>query len=112
MMPKSRQKPISLSEKWEGQTSLPGTFAVREVLRVLKKTPQIFGEAKLQQTLKNMQALDSKFKATGETFFHPGKNAFETADAFTDIHMNRYRQGGRPSLPALAIHHAGRLGLD
>jgi hypothetical protein len=65
------------------------------------------------ETLKEIEALDSRFSAAGGAFFHLGKDAFATAEAFTRIHIRQYRSAGsRPSLPLLAAHHAARLDID
>ncbi len=39
----------------------------------------------------------------GGVFFQLGSDAVQTAEAFTQIHIEQYRKTGRPSLPALAI---------
>ncbi len=70
------------------------------------------GQATFNQTLANIGTLDSTFQSRGAMFFETGSNAFETADKFTQIHIDEYRSNGRPSLPALAAHHAEKLGLD
>ena len=84
-----------------------------EVSRILKDNPQAFGnDPRLKRALQDIQALDKNFKEIGGIFFHAGSNAFETAEKFTQTHVESYRQTGRPSLPALAMHHAEQMGLD
>jgi hypothetical protein len=88
----------------------------REISRVLAENPQaladIGGNEQIQRTLQNITELDRSFQERGGVFFHSGSNAFETAERFTQIHVEQYRETGRPSLPALAVHHAEALGLD
>lgn len=89
------------------------TQAFNEVARVLKEKPRILGnDPRLTETQVDMLALDRHFEETGGRFFHTGLNAFETARKFTGIHIENYRQTARPSLPALAVHHAEQMGLD
>lgn len=84
-----------------------------EVARVLKEKPRVLGDdPRLTETLVDMLALDRYFEETGGRFFHTGSDAFETARKFTEIHIEHYRQTGRPSLAALAVHHAEQMGLD
>lgn len=73
---------------------------------------ELGGADSFNQTLKSIGSLDQKFEQRGGVFFHTGSNAFETADKFTQVHIDEYRATGRPSLPALAAHHADQLGLD
>lgn len=88
----------------------------REINRVLAENPRaiadIGGNDQIQRTLQNITELDRSFQERGGVFFHSGSNAFETAERFTQIHVEQYRETGRPSLPALAVHHAEALGLD
>ena len=85
----------------------------QEISRVLKGNLQVFkSDPRWRETLRQLRELDRRFKETGGIFFHTGSNAFETAQKFTEIHVERYRQTGRPSLPALALHHAEQLGLE
>lgn len=87
-----------------------------EISRIAGHVPGVtktFGDdKKLAETLASILATDDNFQQTGGIFFQPGSDAFETADRFTRIHVEQYRQTGRPSLPALAMHHAQILGLD
>ena len=69
-------------------------------------------KANIQKTLKNIQKMDDEFQENGGVFFHAGKDAFETAKKFTEIHVEQYRNSDRPSLPALAAHHAEKIGLE
>jgi hypothetical protein len=86
---------------------------MKEVTRVLKEqAPSLINDGRLQQTLQDILNLDHQFGTRGGIFFHTGSNAFETAEKFTRLHVMDYRQRGRPSLPALAIHHAQHLQLD
>lgn len=73
---------------------------------------ELGGADSFNETLKSISTLDRKFEERGGVFFHTGSNAFETADKFTQVHIDEYRATGRPSLPALAAHHAEQLGLD
>ncbi len=73
---------------------------------------ELGGAESFNQTLKNIGTLDQKFEERAGVFFHAGSNAFETAQKFTEIHVEEYRNNGRPSLPALAAHHAEQLGID
>lgn len=73
---------------------------------------ELGGADSFNQTLKSIGTLDQKFEERGGVFFHTGSNAFETADKFTQVHIDEYRATGRPSLPALAAHHAEQLGLE
>ena len=85
----------------------------QEISRVLKGNLGAFkNDPRWWETLRQLRVLDRRFKETGGIFFHTGSNAFETAQKFTEIHVERYRQSGRPSLPALALHHAEQLGLE
>src|SRR5256885_8961322 len=58
-----------------------------------------------------MATLDSNFESGGGVFFHLGSSPAETAEAFTKIHVDNYREVGRPSLPALVAHHLDEIGL-
>lgn len=112
-MSKSLQKKPAPNLCREWRRISPAAYVVSEVLRLLKENPQMLGNSpQLQETLQTMQALDSDFEKTRGNFLHIEENAFDTARAFTDIHMERYRHMGRPSLPALAIHHAEHMELD
>lgn len=86
----------------------------KEINRVLKENPAAnLGDNKaLTETLKEINQADASFAAKGGVFFETGSNAFETAQRFTEIHVEQYRNTGRPSLPALAVHHAQKLELD
>jgi len=85
----------------------------REVLRVLKENPHAFcNDPRLRKTLQEVRNLDRKFEETSGIFFETGSTAFKTARKFTEIHVKRYRKTGRPSLPALAVHHAEKMELD
>jgi hypothetical protein len=85
----------------------------QEINRILKENPAALGDdRKLKSVLKDIRKLDGEFDEKGGLFFHTGSDAFETAKRFTQIHIEQYRQTGRPSLPALAVHHAEKLGLD
>ena len=87
----------------------------REVSRVLAESNgggSLATDARLAATVQNIQAIDQSFQQQGGVFFQTGANAFETAERFTQIHVEQYRETGRPSLPALAVHHAEKLGLD
>jgi hypothetical protein len=66
----------------------------------------------IRQTLQSITARDENFAQSGGAFFHLADNAFTSAENFTHIHIDRYRQTARPSLPALAVYHALRLELD
>lgn len=87
-----------------------------EVSRVVQQSPNaansFAGHENVQTVLRDIQALDRNFSQTGGVYFQAGSNAFQTAEDFTRIHIEQYRQSGRPSLPALALHHAEKLGLD
>ncbi len=96
-------------------TPLPQALRIaQEINRVLKDNPEALGhDRKLRNTLKEIRALDRSFAEKGGLFFHTGSTPLETAKKFTEIHLEQYRLTGlRPSLPALAIHHAAVLGLD
>lgn len=69
-------------------------------------------DPRLKGALRDIRRLDRRFDETGGIFFHAGSDALATAQAFTDIHINHYRASGRPSLPALAVHHADKMGID
>ncbi|MFN3826638.1 MAG: hypothetical protein ACK4NR_03330 [Micavibrio sp.] len=69
------------------------------------------GQDKLNGILKEIEDLDHDFEQKGGIYFRAGEDPFETAKEFTRIHVEQYRQGGRPSLPALAFHHAEGLGV-
>jgi hypothetical protein len=85
----------------------------REILRIRNENPQAFNtDAHFWKTLQEVQKLDKHFKETGGVFFHVGSSASDTAEEFTRIHVEQYRETGRPSLPALALHHAERMGLN
>ncbi len=84
----------------------------REINRVLKDNPAALGSPAVQNTLREIQALDQDFEEKGGVFFHTGSDAFATADKFTQIHIDQYRETGRPSLPALAVYHAQKMGFD
>jgi len=87
----------------------------QEINRVLASTPDsnsVFDNENLKETIKNIIEADKKFEQESGVFFTTGSNAFETAQKFTEIHVEQYRNGGRPSLPALAIHHAEKMGFD
>lgn len=73
-----------------------------------------FGDqSALRETLSGIHTLNQKFDQRGGTFFSAdAHDQAKTADAFTKIHLKDYEQSGRPSLPALAIHHAKILGID
>lgn len=63
----------------------------------------------------DIRARDANFRAKKGVLFHYAATALETGRNFTRVHINQYRDeknGGRPSLPALAIAFADRLGLD
>lgn len=70
------------------------------------------GQLTFNQTLANISTLDTQFDARGGIFFETGSDAFQTAEKFTQVHIDEYRSNGRPSLPALAAHHAEKLGID
>jgi len=87
----------------------------REVSRVMAETGgggSLANDSRLAATLQNIETIDRGFQQQGGVFFQTGANAFETAERFTQIHVEQYRETGRPSLPALAVHHAEKLGLD
>lgn len=85
----------------------------KEIICVLQDNPDAFrNDERLQKTLTEILTLDNDFEEKGGVFFHTGSDAFETAKRFTQIHVEQYRETGRPSLPALAVHHAGQIGLD
>ncbi|HYD18510.1 MAG TPA: hypothetical protein VEF76_08535 [Patescibacteria group bacterium] len=73
---------------------------------------ELGGADTFNKTLQNIGTLDQKFEERGGVFFHTGSDAFDTAAKFTQLHVEEYRSTGRPSLPALAAHHAEKLGLD
>ncbi|MDD9901033.1 MAG: hypothetical protein OXT65_08655 [Alphaproteobacteria bacterium] len=91
-------------------------IVAHEVLRVLQDTEgsaDLFGgDAELKATLDSVTQMDRSFEQNGGVFFQAGNDAFETAQTFTDIHVEQYRETGRPSMPALAVHHAEQLGLE
>jgi len=63
-------------------------------------------------TIAEVLKIDTEFEKSNGVFFEPGKDAFDTAKKFTDIHINHYHDNARPSLPTLAIHHAEKMGLS
>lgn len=90
--------------------------AAAEVSRVVQQNPNaaasFAGHGNVQAVLRDIEALDRNFSQTGGVFFRAGSNPMQTAEDFTRIHIEQYRETGRPSLPALAMHHAETLGLD
>jgi hypothetical protein len=94
-------KPLSPAEK-----------VAQEINRALTSGTSLVNNEKIKSTLHEIQNLDQGFQEKGGIFFHTGSDAFETAKRFTEIHVNQYRETGRPSLPALAVHHAETLGID
>ncbi|QQG36150.1 MAG: hypothetical protein HYS17_11780 [Micavibrio aeruginosavorus] len=90
--------------------------AAAEVSRVVQQNPNaaasFAGHENVQTVLRDIEALDRNFSQTGGVFFRAGGNPLQTAEDFTRIHIEQYRETGRPSLPALAMHHAEKLGLD
>lgn len=83
-----------------------------EIKRAIEAGPAVFKPEELSDILSAVKAMDTIFEEKGGIFFHAGSNAFETADSFTKIHVNQYRESGRPSLPALAVYHADKMGLE
>lgn len=77
-----------------------------------KTLQQAFKKQGLQKAISNLKQIDEAFQANGGTLFACSPCSFETAKDFTKIHVRAYRQGSRPSLPALAAEHANILGLD
>ncbi|MCE9507679.1 MAG: 3',5'-cyclic nucleotide phosphodiesterase, partial [Alphaproteobacteria bacterium] len=84
----------------------------QEISRALKSGSSLAHDPRLANTLQEVQEMDRRFHKRGDIFFHSGGTAFETAQRFTQIHVDFYRQAGRPSLPMLAVYHAEKLGLD
>src|SRR5690349_17841716 len=70
------------------------------------------GQAVFDRTVEKIGRLDAKFGETGGIYFHLGNTPQETAEAFTRIHVEQYRDGARPSLPALVAHHLAEWGLS
>ena len=92
---------------------LSAARVAKEINRVLEDKPHAFaGDKQLHDTLEEIRNLDKDFEERGGVFFAAGSNAFETADRFTKIHVEEYRETGRPSLPALAVHHAEKMGIS
>jgi hypothetical protein len=84
-------------------------YIAQEINRILDDS-LLSGHPDIQQTLQSITARDEEFAHNGGAFFHLGDDT--RTENFTQLHIDRYRQTGRPSLPALAIYHALRLELD
>lgn len=70
------------------------------------------GVEKFEKTKAAISANDTHFQERGGVFFELGKSPMDTAQAFTQIHIESYRETGRPSLPALVAHHLDDIGLS
>lgn len=88
---------------------------VCEVARILEKHPAAYaafgGRKELLYTLFDIMALDDRFRTSGGKYFHAGETPEETAQLFTSIHIQQYREGVRPSIPTLTAHHLEDMGL-
>lgn len=69
------------------------------------------GQDTFDKTIKKISAFDTQFSERGQVFFSLGATPMETAERFTQIHIEQYRDTGRPSLPALVAHHLDDIGL-
>ncbi len=87
-----------------------------EINRVMTDSPNavelIGGQKVLQDTADSVLELDTKFENRGEALLKTGGNSFETADEFTRLHVEDYRENGRPSLISQAVEFAEEIGLD
>ncbi|MEZ0226963.1 MAG: hypothetical protein ACAH83_20595 [Alphaproteobacteria bacterium] len=70
------------------------------------------GREAFDRTVSKIGGLDTKFQQTGGIFFALGSSPQESAERFTQIHIEQYREGARPSLPALVAHHLDDIGLS
>jgi hypothetical protein len=86
-----------------------------EVSRIIKLHPdsvEAFGSVEtINRILQSIKERDEVFEKTGGAWFGLGASPERTAEAFTRIHINQYRNEARPSLPALAAHHLKEFGL-
>jgi hypothetical protein len=102
-----------LRDEWGRWTAPDSGDVAHEVARILAENPQVFGDdPELLRTMQSIREMDTKFSKRGGEFFKVNNNAFITAADFTKIHVFDYFEKGRPSLTALAIHHADIMGLD
>lgn len=69
------------------------------------------GAERFEATKQSISKNDTSFQERGGVFFEIGKSPLDTAQAFTEIHVEQYRDTGRPSLPALVAHHLDDIGL-
>lgn len=91
--------------------------SIEEIIRGLAaQDPSIAdafgGQEALNQTINKIGATDTKFQQSGGVYFALGQSPQETADRFTQIHVDEYRNSARPSLPALVAHHLDEIGLS
>lgn len=64
-------------------------------------------------TQKKISDLNERFQAGGGAYFTAQGDAFLRSERFSQVHIDIYRdKNGRPSLPLLAAHLAGVLGID
>ncbi len=99
-----------IAEVKERAQTLPNT--VKEMAAQNPDIVEAFGgQEKFNAAMEKIGTLDTKFDARGGVFFHLGSTPAETAEAFTKIHVDNYRDVGRPSLPALVAHHLDEIGL-
>jgi len=102
-----------LREEWGRWTAPASGDAAHKVARILAENPQVFGDdPEVLRTMQSIRELDEKFNKRGGAFFKVNNNAFITAADFTKTHVFDYFNNGRPSLTALATHHAQLMALD
>lgn len=86
-----------------------------EVSRIIKLHPDsidAFGSLEtVNRILQSIKERDEAFTNAGGAYFGLDVTPERTAENFTRIHINQYRNGARPSLPALAAHHLKEFGL-
>jgi hypothetical protein len=98
--------------------SIPNSpTTIEQKIRALAATdPSIvaaFGGADtFDATLTRIGKIDESFAKTGREFFALGATPKESAERFTRIQIEKYREEARPSLPALVAHHLDDIGLD
>ncbi len=90
--------------------------SMQEIIRELAgKNPDIINELGGQEafntTIDKIGTMDRKFDERGGVYFKLGSDPLETAASFTKVHIEEFRETGRPSLPALVSHYLDDIGL-
>ncbi len=91
--------------------------SMQDIIRELAgKNPDIINELggadAFNKTVDKIGTMDRKFEERGGVYFAMGSNPLETAASFTKVHIEEFRETGRPSLPALVSHYLDEIGLS